>query len=369
MGFSDAFRMSLLHSCNAIYPKVFYDKTLFENNAYTILQDVDLTSGFGGVAYNLIKKSPGHKITLAGNVFGVSDGTIIAAKNREIQQQSGAVWHQQPKERWTKTPFERNIAIVPFETTRAPASWKFYINGFDALFVPCEQNVQLFRDSGVTIPIEVIHWGIDPALFAPITRPKRSIFTIGTMGSLSVRKGTDILIEAFLEAFPKERDVRLLCKTSNNYWQFGMRDKRIKVITLPVSHEELLKEFFYETDLFVFPTRGEGFGIPPLEVAATGIPSIVTNWSGPKDYLTDEMGWKLEYTMEPAKDFTEHIYKEDCGDWAKPSKEHLVHLLRYAYEHQDEVREKGKTAAEYIQREWLWEKRIKEYHTALSKYL
>ena len=226
-----------------------------------------------------------------------------------------------------------------------------------------------FKNSGVKIPIELIHWGIDPERFYPLDRSKNKGFTFGINGALSLRKGTDLLIAAFLEAFPTEQDVKLICKTSFNNYPFLVKDKRIEVQMTAVSNDEMLSSFHKRVDCFVFPTRGEGFGLTPLEAMATGIPAIVTKWSGPMEYMNEDVGWLIDYKMVPAKNFTDIVYKEECGDWAEPDKEHLKKLMRYAYEHQDEVREKGKKAAEYVKQNWLWSKTINLYINALEKYL
>jgi glycosyltransferase involved in cell wall biosynthesis len=102
---------------------------------------------------------------------------------------------------------------------------------------------------------------------------------------------------------------------------------------------------------------------------ATGVPAIVTGWSGPLEYATTETGWLINHKMEEAKNFTDIIYKENCGSWASPDKDHLKQLMRYAYEHQDEVRAKGRKAAEYVRRNWLWPNKIKMFHEALGKHL
>jgi glycosyltransferase involved in cell wall biosynthesis len=227
-------------------------------------------------------------------------------------------------------------------------------------------------DSGVTVPVEIIHWGVDTDKFFELERRSDGVFTFGTMGALSIRKGTHILVEAFERAFPTEQDVRLICKTSNRHYPFMNKDKRIEVQMGPVTHEELVDQFFKRVDCFVFPTLGEGFGLTPLEAMATGIPAIVTGWSGPEDYMNDEVGWRIEHTMDEAKEFSDPrtgVYKEPCGDWAIPQIDHLVSLMRYAYEHQDEVKAKGKRAAQYVREEWTWDAQIGLFEDALNKHL
>lgn len=371
LSFSEALRLTRVCDVEITYESIPYDPSLFKEKKYfNFSGDVDLSSGFGGCSYNLIKySSPKYNVSLAGKVLNVRDQTIFRAQNLPLLQDGAMVWHDQPREQWLYSPFKKNICIVPFETTIIPRSWIGKINGFDALFTLSKQNIEAFRASGVKIPIELIHWGVDPSVFYPLERSQTDVFTFGTMGALSVRKGTDVLIEAFQEEFKEEKDVRLICKTSHNHYPFMSKDKRIEVQMGAVTLEELRTDFFKRIDCFVFPTRGEGFGLTPLEAMATGVPAIVTGWSGPLEYMTPEIGWLIDHTFSRATAFTEEVYREECGDWAEPSKEHLKQLMRYAYEHRDEVKEKGKNAAEYVKKNWLWEDKIKMYHDALEKYL
>lgn len=50
-----------------------------------------------------------------------------------------------------------------------------------------------------------------------------------------------------------------------------------------LKHEEL-PTWYGAADLFVFPSLGEGFGIPPLEAAATGTPTVCHNATAMGDY-------------------------------------------------------------------------------------
>lgn len=369
--FSIAIRMSKAINVELFTNKLTYDPSLFKDRKkFSFTSDIDQISGWGNVSFNLLKNSLGYDISITGRLHNITDRDISIMAKKPLEEAGVMVWHEQPKHTWDNSPFAKNIAIIPFETTIIPASWIRKINQFDALLVPCQQNADAFKDSGVTVPISVIHWGLDTEKFYQIDRPERNTFTFGHMGALSVRKGTDILIDAFREAFPPllYPDVRLICKTSNNHYPFMVKDKRIIVQLMPVSHEELMNTFFKETDCFVFPTRGEGCGMTPMEAMSTGIPAIVTNWSGPVEYMSANDGFLLNYSLVPAKAFTEQVYKEECGLWAEPDKEHLKELMLYCYNHQDEVKEKGNLAAIRMREEFTWEKTIKEFHECLNKY-
>ncbi len=341
-----------------------------KSNKLNFISDIDYESGWGNVTVNLINRSVEEfNITAIGKVHSsVVDYGLIALTRKEIDSKALTVYHQQPRATWDKPSCERNIAIIPFETTLVPKSWVPRINAFTALLVPCKQNIQMFRDSGVTIPIELIWWGFESSKFYPIERHPNRPFTFGTMGRLSTRKGTDLLIRAFQDEFKTEKDVRLICKTSDIVYPFMAKDPRIVEKLGAWSHADIIKDFYQEVDCFVFPTRGEGWGLPVVEAMATGIPAICTNWSGPQEFMTKEDGYLLDYKLVPADDFTKNIYKEECGNWAEPDYNQLRNLLRHCYSHQEEVKSKGQLAAKRMFDKYTWEKVIPMFHSAIHKY-
>jgi glycosyltransferase involved in cell wall biosynthesis len=328
-----------------------------------------MTSGWGNVSYNLLKNcKDDHKIAYVGKPVDVKDTWINKLKKEVVHEDGVMIWHEQPRGQWLNSPFKKNIAILPFETTLIPGSWVSKINSFDLLITPCEQNLKMFRDSGVKIPIELVRWGVTDGKFTKAER-KNETFTFGTHGALNIRKGTDLLIEAFKRAFPNGENVKLICKTSNPHYHFKDKDPRVEVLMGQMTHEELMDQYFSKIDVGVYPATGEGFGLGALEVLGTGAPVIITGWGGQMEYYNPKCCLKLDYTMVPATDFTKNVYKEQCGDWAKPDLDDLVKKLRWCYEHQEECRKMGEYGYEYVQNEWLWSTKINEFKKVLKKYL
>jgi glycosyltransferase involved in cell wall biosynthesis len=72
-----------------------------------------------------------------------------------------------------------------------------------------------------------------------------------------------------------------------------------------------LRLLYQAADLFVYPSKGEGFGIPPLEAAALGIPTICSNATAmsefsffgdnhiPPDYLSIKNALRPALTVRP----------------------------------------------------------------------
>lgn len=275
---------------------------------------------------------------------------------------------------------ERFIGFSMLEASHVGQPWVDAINAnCEALVVPCEQNRNMFRNSGVLKDIGVVGLGIDPELFPYKKRElDKQDFVFGIMGTLTYRKGVDILMEAFRIAFGDNENVRLYIKTRDingkafNYYlnkeQIKGNDPQIVLNTSVMSPDQLVKDFFHKIDCFVFPTRGEGFGLPPLEAMATGLPVIATNWSGPAEYMRHNHSYPLSCNMVPVpydegldgngrkinKDFRGYppeIYNPKMH-WAEVDPEELAEKMVDVYENQEKAIRKGQRAAKYVRNNW-----------------
>ena len=50
---------------------------------------------------------------------------------------------------------------------------------------------------------------------------------------------------------------------------------------------DILAQYYQDSDVFVFPTLGEGFGMVVLEAMSCGLPVIITDIAGGNDAITD----------------------------------------------------------------------------------
>lgn len=251
---------------------------------------------------------------------------------------------------YNKSDFRIGYTMV--ENTKIGEGWVEMCNRMDAIFVPSKYLVKVFQDCGVKVPIRCVKQGIDSRKFPYLKREKKDIFTFGTIGHMDERKNWKDLIQAFCSEFSPHEPVRLVIKNSNKYFQhFLFRDPRIRVVNKNLTYEEILN-LYSLFDCFVFPSHAEGSGLPPREAMATGLPTILTNWSGLEEVCDPE----LNYSLTPiAIDFPDIRGSEQPGYQARLDVKELMYWMRYIYEHQGEAREKGKKASKYIHKYWNWE--------------
>lgn len=103
-------------------------------------------------------------------------------------------------------------------------------------------------------------------------------------GTRSVRKNIRVLFEAFArckEDIPHDLvltggggHVVVEDRAEDTLAKYGLQG-RVKVLGM-IPQEDLIA-LYHEADTFVFPSRYEGFGLPPLEAMACGCPVICSN--------------------------------------------------------------------------------------------
>jgi glycosyltransferase involved in cell wall biosynthesis len=264
---------------------------------------------------------------------------------------------------------ERYIGFSMFETTAIPYSWVQKINNnCERIIVPCHQNKKAFEDSGVKVQIEVIPLGVDFADFDYIDRDinEEEDFVFGIMGGLTHRKGTDLLVKAFKHVFQGNKKAKLLIKTftQEKYPTFvpyltpdEMRGKDPQIIFISEKWDakRMHEDFWGNLDCFVFPTRGEGFGLPPVEAMATGLPVIGTNWSGMEMFMRKSHSYPIGYTLvDVPHEKAGFGYPEELRapgqQWAEPDFDDLCKQMEHVYTHRAEAKKKGKLASEWVRK-------------------
>ncbi|MGD0196451.1 MAG: glycosyltransferase [Solirubrobacteraceae bacterium] len=244
----------------------------------------------------------------------------------------------------------RLAVIQPWEFGAIPRQWVEPLQrNVDELWVPSEFVRAMYIAGGIAPErVFTIPNGHDPEVFRPdggrypLELPAVSVRFLFHSG-LIWRKGHDLLLAAWREAFAGREDVALVvkCVGAASVYRTGegaaIREHaasgalpRIVMVEEELSDEQLAG-LYRACDVFVHPYRGEGFAMGVLEAMACGLPVIVTAGGPTDEFCPSDAGWRINSRRtEFPSDRVDSL--ETVGrPWVlEPDHGHLVELLRAA---------------------------------------
>jgi glycosyltransferase involved in cell wall biosynthesis len=268
------------------------------------------------------------------------------------------------------------VCLTHWESTQMPEGWLENLNhpNMKAIIVGAQWVKEMMETAGVKPPVHVVSLGISD-VYQYYRRPARRVYRFLCFGDRYTRKAWDVTARAFAMAFAGRDDVELIIKVrenergpglvyplgdglmtwnGENFTYKGQAITNVHILDKDMDEYELY-DLYKSVDCMVFPSRGEGFGIPPREFAATGGLSIVNKW-----WADDVMQWAypVKYTMAPA--WQGHRQFEGLGEWAEPDVDHLAQQMAYV-EHMERsnvvyARYIGKNAAKRVRRLYNWDR-------------
>lgn len=264
------------------------------------------------------------------------------------------------------------IQWTVFETTHIPVTISECLTRADQVWVPSQWGRQVLLEHGINnSSIHVVPEGVNADQYHATTRPKTANHPMKFLfvGKYETRKSITELIDAWAEAFGNDSTVQLFIKT--NYFKEAperlqqLQDHLNRVGLSNISaywgfmSDQHMAELYESADVFVFPTKGEGWGLPIIEAAAQGLPIITVNWSAQQDYL-DQIKNSCVFVDYDLVDVDCADYRlhypgnTTWGQWAQPRSQSLVDGLRCAKNNYDTLARNAAVNADLIRQQWSW---------------
>lgn len=262
-----------------------------------------------------------------------------------------------------------NIGYTVWETSKIPSDWVIYCNQMNELWVPSEWNKEVFRNSGVTVPIMVLPHCVEmPKLDNSCVKASmglsESTFVFYSIFQWIARKGPLALLRAYLTEFSPEEDVCLTLKTyrlNTSHEQKELIKRDVKNVKAGLNLDffpqirlfgdlftaEQMISFHLRGDCLVSPHSAEGFGLTLAEGMSYGKPVIGTNYSGPLDFMNESNSFLINCQERPVYNMIFGNYNGHMT-WADPDVMHLRKLMRYVFNNREEAMKKAERAKKDI---------------------
>lgn len=263
---------------------------------------------------------------------------------------------------WMKFhPGQYRIGYTPWESTELPHMWVEAFNNCDEVWATSPWVANVFEMRGVKVPIKVYEHGLDPK-WQPVKRQNDGVVKFLHMGEPALRKGGQMALDAFREAFGDREDVHLTIKAYLvNYirvWSNGdvvhPEDAHYNNVTVinEMMHPHELTALYADHDVMVYPSYGEGFGFIPLQSLGTGMPTICTDEWAPYRNFLGPLALKGRWDRS--------IWALHPGDVYYPKYDDLVGTLRFAAKEIDWLHTYYYKQAEAIHQAYNWTEKTAE---------
>lgn len=192
-----------------------------------------------------------------------------------------------------------------------------------------------------------LKWGTDLEVYKPI-RENHDQVTFFHSAGMSVRKGTEILIKAYIGAELYKNSKLIIHtqlpieKVSDGYSKDDLGKYGIEVIQKTVSAPGL----YHLGDVYVYPTRLDGLGLTMYEALACGMPVIATDYPPMNEVINDNVGSLVKLERNYCR-FDAYYWPMsicDTDDLALKMKEYI--------DNRDLINTKGKRAREESEKQY-----------------
>lgn len=305
---------------------------------------------------------------------------LVKMSKREETKDSIYLYHCIPNIQRRYKKYKKSIGFATFETFSPPESWAQILNQNDAIIVPSEFNYKIFSHMDIKKPIYYIPHCLDFNIYNKDVIPlkKYDKYTFLFLGVWKERKGYEQLLEAWIKEFTIQNNTQLVIKTdkpkkAEQYFngikhKFGINKGIAPVFFEDKVFDEIdLPRYIKSFDCLVSPTMGEGFGMPGLQCMALGIPVIITNYSGNKDYANTETATLIEPTGFILKKDMDGIPQFRNKKWAFLEVKKIQYAMRSVLNNKDNAKLKSHYAYSYVKERFSYDRAGKDFSRMMEE--
>ncbi len=256
-----------------------------------------------------------------------------------------------------RTRAKIKIARTTWEAWPVPKQVANSLKQFDQIWTFSEYDRSIFIASGLDpdnvkrIPIIV-----DKITEVPTPTPAARPFTYLSIFDFQDRKDPASLVRAFERVAALRKDSHLNLKVNGisgpdfvKFIEANLRHSensslygKITLITESLSPSQL-KFLYNSSDVFVLPSRGEGFGLPYAEAMMMSKPVIAPDKGGHLDFCTSNNSYLVHSALVPVAATSNDQLFRDCL-WLEVDEDSLVESMIESQDNDEKRTQKGELA-------------------------
>lgn len=310
-------------------------------------------TGYGVASINILKQLVNrYDITLFPISRSVAvetkeDNDIIfplVDKDFDPTQPCIKIWHQ--FDLASRIGKGQYIGFPIFELDKFNTTEIRHLNSTDHLAVCSQWAKDVLINNGINVPISVVPLGVDTKIFNNDSYKddyKSENYIFLSIGKWEIRKGHDVLIECFNNAFNANDNVELWLVTENpflskeevGFWHNLIFNSKLKTkikIFNRLQTQFDVANIISHSDCGVYISRAEGWNLELLETIAMNRPVIATNYSGHTEFCNNDNSYLVDINnLEPAID---NKWFFGNGNWAKidqTAKDQIIEHMRHCF--------------------------------------
>ena len=239
------------------------------------------------------------------------------------------------------------------------------------LWIPTEWGRKICIENGIDLnQINVVNEGVDINTFHPYLKPKSNKFRFLLIGKYEMRKSINESIDAFAQVFGNNPDIELVIK-SDFFKDPELKKNELdnKILSTGVNNIKLvwgyqtiaqISNLYRSSDIFLFPTKAEGWGLPLIEAAACGLPLITTYHSGQTEFINDIKSSCIlvDYQLEPIECKEDQGFypakDNNYGKWAVMIVDNIAKSIKQAYDNYPALSAQAIKNSELIRTKYSW---------------
>ena len=279
----------------------------------------------------------------------------------------------------------KNIHWIVFETTKPAEQIMVNLRTAHQVWVPSAWARDVLIANGLpSSQVHVVHEGVDPDKYYPrFSDVSTNPFVFLFVGKYEERKCLEETLKAFADTYGKDPSTELIVKSgyfiddpdrTRRLYDYvnSLSCENIKVIYAGVNDVDLWN-LYRGANAFVFPSRGEAWGLPLIEAAAMGVPLITTMWSGQTEFLNycKTSVVPVEFTLGAVHCEDHKKYYPDAngdfGQWAFPTVETISKAMKEVRKNYSKYSTLAYENSKIIRSQFSWSQSVDQALVALSK--